>query len=50
VPSLFLIGSLVGMVCGILLKRRFSPRTLQMVFGTSVIATAIFVVVRSLWT
>lgn len=46
-PGLFFIGSLVGMVCGISLKKRFSPRMLQIVFGVSVLATAVFVVVRS---
>jgi uncharacterized membrane protein YfcA len=46
-PGLFFIGSLVGMLWGISLKKRFSPRMLQIVFGVSVLATALFVVVRS---
>lgn len=46
-PGMFFIGSLVGMICGISLKKYFSPRALQVVFGTSVLGTALFVVVRS---
>ncbi len=44
----FLAGSALGMTGGTGLKQFISARGLQMIFGVSVIATAVFVLIRSL--
>ena len=43
VPSLFLFGSACGMTAGVAIKRKWAPRTLQIIFGVSVLLTAVFV-------
>jgi uncharacterized membrane protein YfcA len=47
ISALFLTGSALGMTIGVLTKRLFSPRALQLVFGLGVLATAVFVLIRN---
>jgi uncharacterized membrane protein YfcA len=47
IPALFLAGSALGMTTGVAVKKRCSPRALQIIFGCSVLVTAIFVLVSN---
>jgi uncharacterized membrane protein YfcA len=47
IPAFFLAGSALGVTIGVATKRLCSPRVLQMVFGLSVLATAVFVLIRN---
>jgi uncharacterized membrane protein YfcA len=48
VPALFLAGSGLGMTSGVAIKKKCAPRVLQVIFGISVLATALFVLVFNL--
>jgi len=43
IPGLFLLGSVCGMTAGVVIKKSCAPRTLQIIFGVSVLLTAVFV-------
>jgi len=47
VPGLFLFGSAGGMTAGVAIKKKCAPRTLQIVFGVSVLLAALFVFVAN---
>jgi uncharacterized membrane protein YfcA len=47
IPLFFLIGSLIGMLAGVRLKRKIPARVLQIMFGCLVLSVAAVVVVRS---
>ena len=49
VPTLFLIGSAIGMFAGVSIKKRCSARLLQIIFGLAIIVCGIFVLSRAVF-